>query len=172
MCFPSFCSHLFHATHQLLYSLPEKKSSETPKYITPSVAYEFAHCDLSRSIIISSSFTSQILHSLEYSNHISSLHHLKPSINICIPPRKRMALTTALALLASAQVATAHFGIEYPTWRDNTLGSASTSNYSQWEYPCSLFPFPSLISPFQSLCSSQKKLLTHPPLPNRRRCPW
>ncbi|CAP59795.1 uncharacterized protein PODANS_1_1270 [Podospora anserina S mat+] len=51
-----------------------------------------------------------------------------------------MALTTALALLASAQVATAHFGIEYPTWRDNTLGSASTSNYSQWEYPCAGVP--------------------------------
>lgn len=46
----------------------------------------------------------------------------------------------AFVLLATAQLATAHFGVEYPTWRDNTLGSSANSNYSQWEYPCAGVP--------------------------------
>lgn len=44
----------------------------------------------------------------------------------------------AFLLLAVAQLATAHFGLEYPTWRSNTLGSGH--NYSQWTYPCAGVP--------------------------------
>lgn len=59
-------------------------------------------------------------------------------------PPPKMALA-AFVLLAIAQLAMAHFGVEYPIWRDNTLGSSADSNYSQWEYPCkSSFPSPYL----------------------------
>jgi len=44
----------------------------------------------------------------------------------------------AFLLLAVVQLATAHFGLEYPEWRSNTLGSGH--NYSQWTYPCTLRP--------------------------------
>ncbi|KAK0631347.1 hypothetical protein B0T14DRAFT_532151 [Immersiella caudata] len=44
----------------------------------------------------------------------------------------------AFLLLAVAQLATAHFGLEYPAWRDATLGSGH--NYSQWAYPCAGVP--------------------------------
>lgn len=44
----------------------------------------------------------------------------------------------AFLLLAVAQLATAHFGLEYPEWRANTLGSGH--NYSQWAYPCADVP--------------------------------
>jgi len=40
----------------------------------------------------------------------------------------------AFLLLAVAQLATAHFGLEYPVWRSRTLGTGH--NFSQWEYPC------------------------------------
>ncbi|KAK3985066.1 hypothetical protein QBC44DRAFT_405686 [Cladorrhinum sp. PSN332] len=45
-----------------------------------------------------------------------------------------------LLFLATAQLATAHFGLEYPTWRDDTLGAGANSNYSQWEWPCAGVP--------------------------------
>ena len=45
-----------------------------------------------------------------------------------------MALKS-LALLAVAQLASAHFGLEYPTWRTDTL-SNEDGPYSQWIYPC------------------------------------
>ncbi|KAK3329226.1 hypothetical protein B0H66DRAFT_609953 [Apodospora peruviana] len=44
----------------------------------------------------------------------------------------------AVALLAAAQLATAHFGIEYPEWRANTL--SGNTNYSQWVWPCANVP--------------------------------
>jgi len=44
-----------------------------------------------------------------------------------------MAIKT-LAILAAAQLAAAHFAIEYPEWRADTL--AEETNYSQWDYPC------------------------------------
>ncbi len=40
----------------------------------------------------------------------------------------------ALVLLAAAHLASAHFGIEYPEWRADTLKSGT--NFSQWLYPC------------------------------------
>lgn len=40
-----------------------------------------------------------------------------------------------IALLVAAQLASAHFGVEYPEWRANTLDSEH-EEYSQWIYPC------------------------------------
>ncbi|KAK4223999.1 hypothetical protein QBC38DRAFT_548034 [Podospora fimiseda] len=45
-----------------------------------------------------------------------------------------------LLLLSAVQLATAHFGLEYPEWRDNTLSAGANSNYSQWEWPCAGVP--------------------------------
>ncbi|KAK3897216.1 hypothetical protein C8A05DRAFT_39235 [Staphylotrichum tortipilum] len=50
-----------------------------------------------------------------------------------------MALPTLL-LLASASLTSAHFGIEYPPMRANTLGSSKNSSYSQWTNPCAGVP--------------------------------
>lgn len=41
------------------------------------------------------------------------------------------------ALVATAQLATAHFGIEYPEWRADTL-MVEDGPYSQYDYPCEL----------------------------------
>ncbi|CAK7210251.1 hypothetical protein SCUCBS95973_000715 [Sporothrix curviconia] len=46
--------------------------------------------------------------------------------------------TSALfSLVASAGLAAAHFQIEYPTWRADSL---SNSNYSQYDFPCAGVP--------------------------------
>ncbi|KAK8059029.1 expression library immunization antigen 1 [Apiospora phragmitis] len=37
-------------------------------------------------------------------------------------------------LLSSLRLSTAHFSIEYPTWRADTL--AENTTYDQWRYPC------------------------------------
>ncbi|KAK4040964.1 hypothetical protein C8A01DRAFT_15239 [Parachaetomium inaequale] len=50
-----------------------------------------------------------------------------------------MALQTLL-LLAAAGLAQAHFGIEYPPMRANTLGSSQNTSYSQWTNPCAGVP--------------------------------
>lgn len=47
----------------------------------------------------------------------------------------------SLILLAAARLATAHFGIEFPEWRADTLASED-GPYSQWEYPCKNLPVP------------------------------
>ncbi|KAK3693394.1 hypothetical protein B0T22DRAFT_371950 [Podospora appendiculata] len=44
----------------------------------------------------------------------------------------------AFLLLALAHLAAAHFGVEYPTWRANTLLANTT--YNQWVYPCAGVP--------------------------------
>lgn len=41
----------------------------------------------------------------------------------------------SLVLLAAAQLAAAHFGIEYPEWRADTL-TDEDGPYSQYDYPC------------------------------------
>ncbi|KAK4166338.1 hypothetical protein QBC43DRAFT_298538 [Cladorrhinum sp. PSN259] len=51
-----------------------------------------------------------------------------------------MAGLATILLLATAQLATAHFGLEYPTWRDNTLSAGANSNYSQYTWPCAGVP--------------------------------
>lgn len=53
---------------------------------------------------------------------------------------QKAATMKTIALLAAAQLASAHFGIEYPEWRANTL-SEDNPQYSQWTYPCKS-PFP------------------------------
>ncbi|CAJ2500777.1 Uu.00g036300.m01.CDS01 [Anthostomella pinea] len=40
--------------------------------------------------------------------------------------------------LAAASMASAHFALDYPTWRADTLENTS---YSQWEYPCGGVPY-------------------------------
>ncbi|KAK4096824.1 hypothetical protein N658DRAFT_527458 [Parathielavia hyrcaniae] len=45
-----------------------------------------------------------------------------------------------LLLLAAASVTQAHFGIDYPAMRANTLGSSRNSSYSQWLQPCAGVP--------------------------------
>ncbi|KAI2614946.1 hypothetical protein GGR54DRAFT_642683 [Hypoxylon sp. NC1633] len=45
-----------------------------------------------------------------------------------------MFVSAAVTLLVTgAQLASAHFSIEYPTWRADSL---ENQNYSQWTYPC------------------------------------
>lgn len=56
---------------------------------------------------------------------------------------------TALLLLATAAVTNAHFGIEYPPMRGQTLGSAKNNSYSQWVQPCK----PSPTNPFSPTAS-------------------
>ncbi|KAL2259664.1 hypothetical protein VTK26DRAFT_6558 [Humicola hyalothermophila] len=68
-----------------------------------------------------------------------------------------MLLTTFSLLAVAAQLANAHFGVDYPPMRADTLGaSALESNYSQWTNPCAYQPsaplpqsFPSLFHPSQ-----------------------
>ncbi|KAH6651280.1 hypothetical protein F5144DRAFT_481572 [Chaetomium tenue] len=43
-------------------------------------------------------------------------------------------------LAAAAGLAQAHFGIEYPPMRYNTLGSQKNTTYSQWINPCAGVP--------------------------------
>lgn len=44
-------------------------------------------------------------------------------------------MKTSIVLLGAAQLAAAHFGIEYPEWRADTL-AMEDGPYSQWDYPC------------------------------------
>ncbi|KAI0020778.1 hypothetical protein F4780DRAFT_347472 [Xylariomycetidae sp. FL0641] len=44
----------------------------------------------------------------------------------------------AVALCVVLQLVSAHFAIEYPVWRADTLENDS---YSQWEYPCGGVPY-------------------------------
>ena len=46
--------------------------------------------------------------------------------------------TAILAVLAAARLAAAHFGMEYPAWRADTLSDEET--YDQWVYPCAKVP--------------------------------
>jgi len=53
-----------------------------------------------------------------------------------------------LALFPCISLASAHFAIEYPPWRFDTLSSdAPALNYSQWLYPCAGAPPLSSSSP-------------------------
>jgi hypothetical protein len=47
-------------------------------------------------------------------------------------------MLSALALLVTAQLASAHFGVEYPSWRADTL--STDTPYSQWVWPCAGVP--------------------------------
>ncbi|KAA8635443.1 hypothetical protein SMACR_00537 [Sordaria macrospora] len=49
-----------------------------------------------------------------------------------------MVSATLLFAAAVAPLASAHFGLEYPAWRADTL--QSDTNYSQWQYPCAGVP--------------------------------
>jgi hypothetical protein len=49
-------------------------------------------------------------------------------------------MVQSFLLLAAAGLAQAHFGIEYPPMRANTLGSQANTTYSQWINPCANVP--------------------------------
>ncbi|TFB02789.1 Uncharacterized protein CCMA1212_004993 [Trichoderma ghanense] len=51
-----------------------------------------------------------------------------------------MALKSLLLGLAAIQAVTAHFAIEYPEWRADTLAEENEDKYSQWDYPCTSSP--------------------------------
>ncbi|KAF7559234.1 hypothetical protein G7046_g4913 [Stylonectria norvegica] len=42
----------------------------------------------------------------------------------------------ALLAMAVAKIATAHFGLEFPEWRIDTLAEENEEKYSQWTNPC------------------------------------
>ncbi|KAH9894678.1 hypothetical protein F4778DRAFT_747859 [Xylariomycetidae sp. FL2044] len=48
-----------------------------------------------------------------------------------------MYAAIALLLVAAAPLSSAHFGLNYPEWRADSLTNES---YSQWEYPCAGVP--------------------------------
>ncbi|KAK3936416.1 hypothetical protein QBC46DRAFT_296258 [Diplogelasinospora grovesii] len=50
----------------------------------------------------------------------------------------QLTTTTLAGLLTTVQLATAHFSIDYPSWRANSLQSGS--GFSQWVYPCAGVP--------------------------------
>ncbi|KAK1958518.1 hypothetical protein LY78DRAFT_591926 [Colletotrichum sublineola] len=52
-----------------------------------------------------------------------------------------MASKTLLLALGAANLASAHFGLTYPTWRADTLSEENEKIYSQWTYPCAGVPY-------------------------------
>ncbi|KAH6853240.1 hypothetical protein B0I37DRAFT_2482 [Chaetomium sp. MPI-CAGE-AT-0009] len=71
----------------------------------------------------------------------------------------------AFLLLAAASLAQAHFGIEYPPMRANTLGSQKNTTYSQWTNPCAGVPgnlSTSPLTPWPLAGGSLKLDLHHP----------
>lgn len=52
-----------------------------------------------------------------------------------------MRFTPIIFVVVGAHQAVAHFKIDYPTWRADSLGE--NASYSQWYFPCKLH-FPSL----------------------------
>ncbi|KAK2024640.1 hypothetical protein LX32DRAFT_696993 [Colletotrichum zoysiae] len=52
-----------------------------------------------------------------------------------------MASKILLAALGAANLASAHFGLVYPSWRADTLSAANEEIYSQWTYPCAGVPY-------------------------------
>lgn len=55
--------------------------------------------------------------------------------------------TASIAFLVAAQLATAHFGLEYPEWRVDTL--KGEEKYSQWVWPCKFQLLPVITSTTQ-----------------------
>ncbi|KAK2599933.1 hypothetical protein QQS21_005317 [Conoideocrella luteorostrata] len=49
-------------------------------------------------------------------------------------------LSKFVLALAAASTASAHFGIQYPSWRFDTLSEEGEKKYSQWTYPCAGVP--------------------------------
>ncbi|KAF4819145.1 hypotheticall protein [Colletotrichum siamense] len=52
-----------------------------------------------------------------------------------------MAPKTLLLALGAANLAAAHFGLAYPSWRADTLKGTNETGYSQWLYPCAGVPY-------------------------------
>lgn len=72
-----------------------------------------------------------------------------------------MAPKTLLLALGAANLAAAHFGLAYPSWRADTLKGTNETGYSQWLYPCT-FPHPAPThSPISSHASPPIKMRFH-----------
>jgi len=52
-----------------------------------------------------------------------------------------MTCKTFLVALGAANLASAHFGLVFPTWRADTLSAVNEAIYSQWTYPCAGVPY-------------------------------
>ncbi|OLN81866.1 Uncharacterized protein CCHL11_07010 [Colletotrichum chlorophyti] len=52
-----------------------------------------------------------------------------------------MVSKSLLFALGAANLASAHFGLEYPEWRADTLSATNVTGYSQWQYPCAGVPY-------------------------------
>ena len=52
-------------------------------------------------------------------------------------------MLSTILLLSALQLSAAHFSIEYPIWRADTL--AENTTYDQWRYPCMFCP-PSMLT--------------------------
>ena len=50
--------------------------------------------------------------------------------------------TSVLLLLGGTQLASAHFGLSYPSWRADTLKDTNVTGYNQRNYPCASPPQP------------------------------
>lgn len=68
-------------------------------------------------------------------------------------------MKTSIVLFGAAQLAAAHFGIEYPEWRADTL-AMEDGPYSQWDYPCEYTLTPQ--SQVNSALLQKLKLITSP----------
>lgn len=49
-----------------------------------------------------------------------------------------MIASKSLFALVMANCAAAHFGLDFPEWRADTLAEENEEKYSQWTYPCML----------------------------------
>ena len=45
-------------------------------------------------------------------------------------------ISKALLALTAAQAVSAHFGLEFPEWRADTLSEDANPDFNQWVYPC------------------------------------
>ncbi|KAK0391897.1 hypothetical protein NLU13_1395 [Sarocladium strictum] len=50
-------------------------------------------------------------------------------------------LSQTLLALVAAQAVSAHFGLDFPEWRGDTLSDDANSDFSQWLYPCAGVPY-------------------------------
>lgn len=55
-----------------------------------------------------------------------------------------MIASKTFSVLALANLATAHFGLNFPEWRADTLSEENEEKYSQWTYPCRFNEVPML----------------------------
>ncbi|KOS17891.1 Uncharacterized protein ESCO_002429 [Escovopsis weberi] len=70
--------------------------------------------------------------------------------------------TLLLGLLAICQTTTAHFSLDYPSWRADTLSEEGERLYSQWNYPCAGVNFTNTPTDWPLTGGSLRLSLHHP----------